>query len=95
MLVLTRRIGHRLIIRDTEGEIEDIIVEVVRSRGRSELQLGITAPQRIKVLRQEVADRPPRPQTPPSAEQPTATSSPTPAPPPTPPSDPSRPQSMN
>ena len=50
MLVLTRRIGQRLIIDD------DIVITVKRSRG-NQVCIGIEAPDDISVHREEVYNR--------------------------------------
>ena len=50
MLVLSRRIGERLVIDD------NIIVTVVEIRG-GQVRLGIEAPREIPVRREEVAAR--------------------------------------
>jgi carbon storage regulator len=50
MLVLSRRVGERVLIGD------DIVIEVVESNpGR--LKLGITAPPEVMVLREELTER--------------------------------------
>ena len=50
MLVLTRRVGEEIVI---DG---DIRVTVLELRG-SVVRLGITAPQSVRVLRQELQER--------------------------------------
>ena len=50
MLVLTRRIGERLIIDD------DIVVTITRCRG-NQVNIGIDAPKEVSVHREEVYDR--------------------------------------
>ena len=50
MLVLTRRIGETLIIRD------NIRVTVVEVSG-NQIRLGVTAPREVPVHREEVAER--------------------------------------
>ena len=50
MLILTRRIGETLIIRD------NIRVTVVEVSG-NQIRLGVTAPREVPVHREEVADR--------------------------------------
>jgi carbon storage regulator len=47
MLILTRKIGQRLMVGD------DVIIEVV-DINKSEIRLGITAPEHIKILREEL-----------------------------------------
>lgn len=49
MLVLTRRSGESIILRD------DIVVQVVEVRG-DKVRIGITAPKEVTVHRQEVYD---------------------------------------
>jgi len=50
MLILTRRIGETLIIRD------NIRVTVVEVSG-NQIRLGVTAPREVPVHREEVAER--------------------------------------
>lgn len=50
MLVLTRRIGERLIIGD------DIVITIARCRG-NQVNIGIDAPKEVSVHREEVYDR--------------------------------------
>lgn len=50
MLILTRRVGEKIIIGD------NIEVQVVGVRG-NQVRLGIHAPQNIKVNRSEVLER--------------------------------------
>jgi carbon storage regulator len=50
MLVLTRKVGERIHIGD------DVIVTVVRIQG-DKIRLGIEAPPRITVHREEIYDR--------------------------------------
>lgn len=47
MLILTRKIGERIVIG------EDVVVSVVEVRG-DQVKLGIDAPRNVKVFRQEV-----------------------------------------
>lgn len=51
MLILTRRIGEKLIIGD------DTVIKVVRIEG-SQVRIGIDAPPHIRVVREEIMDRP-------------------------------------
>lgn len=53
MLVLTRKLGEKIMISD------DIVVTVVAfgQGGDKKVRLGIEAPPDVKVLRQEVHDR--------------------------------------
>ena len=47
MLVLSRKVGERLVIAD------NIVVEVVRIRG-NRITLGVVAPEDVKVMRSEL-----------------------------------------
>ena len=49
MLVLSRKIGEKLVIGD------DITVEVVRIKG-NRITLGLTAPANVKILRSELRE---------------------------------------
>ena len=51
MLVLARRVGEEIVIGD------DIRVTVLEVRG-SQVRLGIVAPKAVRVLRQEIENRP-------------------------------------
>ena len=50
MLVLTRRLGERLVIGD------DIVVTICGIRG-DQVRLGFTAPDEVTVYRKEIYDR--------------------------------------
>jgi len=50
MLILTRRVGEKLIIGD------DIIITILSLKG-NQIRVGIDAPREVKVHRQEVFDR--------------------------------------
>lgn len=50
MLVLSRRPGEKVMIG------KDIVIQVVEIRG-NKVRLGITAPQNMTILREEVLDR--------------------------------------
>lgn len=50
MLVLSRHVGEKIVIRD------DIVVTVVDIRG-GKVRLGVDAPKEVPVHRQEVYDR--------------------------------------
>lgn len=47
MLVLSRKVGEKLVIAD------NIVVEVVRVRG-NRITLGLVAPQEVKIVRGEL-----------------------------------------
>ena len=47
MLVLSRKVGERLVIAD------NIVVEVVRIRG-NRITLGVVAPEDVKIMRSEL-----------------------------------------
>jgi carbon storage regulator len=49
MLILSRRLNEKIVIGD------DIVVSVVEVRG-DQVKLGIDAPRKVKVFRQEVFD---------------------------------------
>ncbi|MBC7819205.1 MAG: carbon storage regulator CsrA [Planctomycetaceae bacterium] len=51
MLVLARRVGEEIVIGD------DIRVTVLEVRG-NQVRLGIVAPKSVRVLRQEIENRP-------------------------------------
>lgn len=51
MLILTRRVGERLMIGD------NIIVKVVRIEESSQVRIGIEAPPDVRIVREEVKDR--------------------------------------
>ena len=51
MLVVTRKIGQRVIINDT------IKVQVIRGRYADTIKLGIEAPQDVEIFREELYDR--------------------------------------
>lgn len=50
MLILTRKIGERLVIGD------NVVVSVLGSRG-NQVRLGIEAPRDVSVHREEIYDR--------------------------------------
>lgn len=56
MLVLTRRLNERIVVGD------DIILEVVQI-DRGKIRLAITAPRDVKIMREEIMDRPENPPT--------------------------------
>ena len=47
MLILTRRLGERLVVGD------DVIIDVLGVKG-SQVRLGISAPKEVKVHREEI-----------------------------------------
>lgn len=49
MLILSRRLGERIVIG------EDVVISIVEVRG-DQVKLGIEAPRNVKVYRQEVFD---------------------------------------
>ncbi len=50
-MILTRRIGESIVIGD------DIVVTVQSIKGASQVQIGIDAPNDVRVDRQEVRER--------------------------------------
>jgi len=50
MLILTRRVGEKLMIGD------DVIITILSLKG-NQIRVGIDAPREVKVHRQEVFDR--------------------------------------
>jgi carbon storage regulator len=53
MLVLTRKIGERIVINDR------IVIEVVQVKG-NRIRLGIQAPEDAVILREELLNAPPK-----------------------------------
>ena len=53
MLILTRRRDERIVIRDSENPATVIVLEVVDVRGQK-VRIGIEAPQRFAVDREEI-----------------------------------------
>lgn len=51
MLILTRKIGERIMIGD------DIVITLIEIRNRNSVRLGIDTPRDIPVLREEVWER--------------------------------------
>lgn len=51
MLVLSRRRGERIEIGD------DVVITVLRTRGKNTVVLGVQAPDGTKVIRTEVRER--------------------------------------
>ena len=60
MLVLSRREGEKIVIPDL-----GITIELVRLQGNT-AKLGIEAPRHVKILREEVADKLPKPESKPN-----------------------------
>lgn len=58
MLVLSRKVGERLLIG------ENVVVQLIRIKG-NQVQLGITAPTEMRVWREEIY---PGPEAPPKEE---------------------------
>lgn len=50
MLILTRRLGEKIFIGD------DIAIEILSIRG-NQVRMGVAAPDKIKVVREELLDR--------------------------------------
>ena len=63
MLVLSRKLGERIVIGAGGG----IVVTIVKI-GPNQVRLGIEAPRDVKVYREELAGAFKQPQTPPVAE---------------------------
>jgi carbon storage regulator CsrA len=55
MLVLSRKLGERIV--PTLDDDTEIVVEVVEDR-RHALLIGVTAPQNVHILREELNRRP-------------------------------------
>ena len=53
MLVLTRKVGERILIGD------DVVIEVLEVRG-DRVRIGARAPGDVKILREELVGRPVR-----------------------------------
>lgn len=51
MLILTRRVGERLMIGD------DIVIKVVNVDG-NQVRVGIEAPSHVRIVREEIKDKP-------------------------------------
>lgn len=54
MLVLTRKVGEKIII---EGGIEISIERILSAHEGNSVRIGIKAPKNIKILRAELADQ--------------------------------------
>lgn len=54
MLILTRRVGEKLVIHDS------IEVQVMAVKG-NQVRIGIAAPPEVSVVREELLSRPPAP----------------------------------
>lgn len=59
MLVLTRKVSEEIVLTSDTGEL--ITLTLVSLKG-STARIGIAAPQRWKILRDELILRPPRPE---------------------------------
>ncbi len=55
MLVLSRKVGEKLVIGD------NIVVEIVRIRG-NRITLGLVAPEQVKIMRGELQKKPTKPE---------------------------------
>jgi carbon storage regulator len=53
MLVLSRKRGERIVLADT------VVVTVLEVK-RGTVRLGIEAPPRVRIVREEIRNRPPR-----------------------------------
>ncbi len=54
MLVLSRKIGERIVISD------EIVIEVLQIKG-NQVRLGVTAPPGVRILREELVGSEPKP----------------------------------
>lgn len=54
MLVLTRRVGERLILTDPEGRQ---VTFIILSDRDNQIRIGIEAPRDIEIHREEIYDR--------------------------------------
>lgn len=52
MLILTRRVGERLMIGD------DIVIKIIRIDGSSQVRIGIDAPSHVRIVREEIMGKP-------------------------------------
>lgn len=52
MLVLSRKVGEKILIGD------DIAITVVRVQGSNTVRIGVEAPNDVRILREEIKDRP-------------------------------------
>ena len=50
MLVLTRKMGEKILIGD------NVVIEIVRVQG-NRVWIGLDAPASVKILREEIADK--------------------------------------
>jgi carbon storage regulator CsrA len=55
MLVLSRFVGERIIIKDSTGNHDDIVVTFVESRGKK-IRLGFEASKRFEIVREELTN---------------------------------------
>lgn len=56
MLILTRRVGEKIIIGNAPIEGDNIIVTVLGMKG-GQIRVGINAPKNVSVHRQEIYNR--------------------------------------
>lgn len=57
MLILTRRVGEAVLV----GEGDNAVTLTVLGVKGNQVRVGVVAPKAIKVLREELLDRAPRP----------------------------------
>ena len=55
MLVLTRKVGEKIVISDEQGRIEPIVITLV-DVDRNKARIGIEAERTLLVLREELTD---------------------------------------
>jgi len=56
MLILTRRVGERIVIGNEPVEEDNIIVTVLGTKG-GQIRIGVNAPKNVPVHRQEIYER--------------------------------------
>ena len=57
MLVLSRKVGEKLIVTASNGEVIESVLCNVRLAYGGSARIGINAPKGVTVHRQEIADR--------------------------------------